>query len=115
MSRKIEARHWPNPWLEFEDSNGYGWAQPDFVCQRSDGLLIVVEIKLTETLDLRQELEDLYLPLCCAAFGPVAAVGLGLFRHAISDIPDNQTVPEFRDLLSYPPLETGQVLFHQRL
>lgn len=49
-------------WFEFEDVNGHGWCQPDFVKIERDRV-IVLELKHTWTEDGQVELNKLYLPV----------------------------------------------------
>jgi hypothetical protein len=49
-------------WIHFRDSNGNGFAQPDFVLQYDD-LTIILDAKLTHTPLARPQLEKLYKPL----------------------------------------------------
>ena len=50
------------PWIEFEDVNGKGFAQPDGILLMG-GLAVVNEVKLTHTDLAFEELELLYGPL----------------------------------------------------
>jgi hypothetical protein len=49
-------------WFEFEDANGLGWCQTDFILRRGD-LLVVLECKHTWTPDGFRQLHGLYLPV----------------------------------------------------
>lgn len=49
-------------WIEFEDSQGSGWACPDLYMIRDD-LVVCVESKLTQTKAAERQLLKLYLPL----------------------------------------------------
>lgn len=49
-------------WIEFEDENGPGYAQPDIFFVLSDRV-VLFECKLTETLRGHQQLRGLYGPL----------------------------------------------------
>jgi hypothetical protein len=51
-----------NPWFEFVDANGRGFAQPDFVL-RTKSEILLLECKLTDTLEAREQLQLLYTPL----------------------------------------------------
>ena len=58
----MEAQIFHNQWIEFEDSNGKGFAQPDsFLVLKSR--VICFECKLTETLAGYRQLTALYGPL----------------------------------------------------
>lgn len=56
----IGAKH--GQWFEFEDANGHGYAQADFV-MRSGAGVAVLEAKYTWTMDGHVQLERLYRPL----------------------------------------------------
>ncbi len=51
-----------HPWINFEDTNGFGRAQPDYIFWQKTKLL-VCEVKLSETDDAWRQLEKLYVPL----------------------------------------------------
>ena len=55
-------------WFEFEDVNGRGWCQPDFV-KVERNRVIVLELKHTWTEDGQIELEKLYLPVLRTLYG----------------------------------------------
>ena len=50
------------PWIRFEDSNGYGFAQPDYLVF-DNGRLWVVECKLSHVDVVEKQLCGLYGPL----------------------------------------------------
>lgn len=57
------AARWSfNPWFEFVDANGKGFAQPDFVL-RTKNEVLVVECKLTFTEEAFGQLQELYFPI----------------------------------------------------
>ena len=49
-------------WIEFEDQNGRGFAQPDFLFE-CDTRVVVLEAKYTWTPAGHEQLERLYIPL----------------------------------------------------
>lgn len=51
------------PWIEFFDSNGRGFAQPDFVVFGEGDDWLVLEAKLSQTQAAFAQLFDLYVPL----------------------------------------------------
>lgn len=55
-------------WIEFEDQNGRGWAQPDFIHQFGRKL-VVLEAKYSWVPEAIGQLELLYRPLCEAIWG----------------------------------------------
>lgn len=52
-----------NPWFEYMDANGKGFAQPDFLLPLKGGLLAILECKLTATPVGKEQLALLYMPL----------------------------------------------------
>lgn len=50
------------PWLEFEDANGKGYCQADFVLKLA-GAVVVLECKYTWTATGHVEMDTLYKPL----------------------------------------------------
>lgn len=50
-------------WIEFEDANGKGFAQPDFVVYGSGKKWRILEAKLSQTNVAFEQLFSLYLPL----------------------------------------------------
>lgn len=51
-----------NPWIEFVDAGGYGWARPDALVELREHVL-VIEVKLSHCLDGVEQLTRLYAPL----------------------------------------------------
>jgi hypothetical protein len=53
------------PWINFEDDNGEGWASPDFVLtpHGRESHRLLVDAKLTATWRAEAQLRGLYLPL----------------------------------------------------
>ena len=54
--------HAAGPWIHFEDRNGRGYAQPDFIVFESERWM-VLEAKLTQTPAAFAQLFHLYIPL----------------------------------------------------
>jgi hypothetical protein len=54
-------------WLEFCDSNGRGYCQPDILLKLSHQCLLILEAKYTWTWEGHQQLENLYRPVVRAA------------------------------------------------
>lgn len=50
------------PWFEFEDVNGAGYCQPDFIRMSNAGI-DVLECKYTWTMEAYKQLEGLYCPV----------------------------------------------------
>ena len=55
-------------WIEYQDVNGLGYAQPDVFLLREDEILLL-EIKLTQTMNGWSQMEDLYEPLLHYIYG----------------------------------------------
>lgn len=49
-------------WIMFADENGLGWARPDIYVLLSD-VVLLIECKLTQSMDADVQLLTLYLPL----------------------------------------------------
>ena len=64
-------------WISFEDANGKGFAQPDFVLEHKEHI-IVVETKLTETENGYRQLNHLYAPLLGVIYSPKEVFGIQL-------------------------------------
>lgn len=94
MKRSTASSDWlpiRGPWIEFEDANGYGLAQPDFVLL--DGLesperMILVEAKLTQVPQAAFELDHLYAPLCLDLWEPSTLWRVEAFHHAAGPVLD---------------------------
>lgn len=57
------ASHFIGPWIRYEDDNGFGYAQPDYIGILNNGVGLIVEAKRTRCADAREQLVRLYLPL----------------------------------------------------
>ena len=74
-------------WLRYEDANGRGWAQPDHFVLLDDRLLLL-ECKLSQTLDAWHQLEAIYAPLLRWIFGrPVVTIGVFRFLVSAPELP----------------------------
>jgi hypothetical protein len=63
-----------NPWYQFGDRNGGGYAQPDFVL-RTKTAVLVLECKLTDTREAYDQLRGLYFPILEHVYGlPVSGI-----------------------------------------
>lgn len=58
----LRGQFHPGQWIEFEDSKGLGYAQPDFYIVNSGGVLLL-ECKLSQTDTAWDQLYGLYKPL----------------------------------------------------
>ena len=68
-------------WFEFEDRNGHGWCQVDFLMPWG-GRAVVLEAKYTWTEDGHRELDGLYLPVVESA-GWQRPIGIVISRNLI--------------------------------
>jgi len=62
LKREIPYEIIAEQWIEYEDANGSGFAQPDFYFI-TDYCLIVLEAKLTQKIQGRLQIDELYRPL----------------------------------------------------
>lgn len=95
LARALGSAAEHGPWINFQDKNGPGWAQPDFLIEFpfSDAILIL-ESKYTWVREAYSQIEQLYKPLIQhiynkPAFGIVVAKVL---------TPDCRQLPIFRSL-----------------
>ena len=95
-------------WISYGDANGYGYAQPDAYLLAGD-MVLLMEIKLTQTDTAEQQLEDLYRPLLRHIYGqPVVCLQIcKTLRYVPQDLVEG---PE--DLLARP--EPGCFTWHYR-
>jgi len=56
-------------WFEFSDANGHGWCQTDLLLRSPCGGWVVLECKLTDVEQGRDQVRQLYLPVVGAALG----------------------------------------------
>lgn len=76
--RGLEFEH--GPWIEFEDSHGRGFAQPDFLVF-GEGHWTLLEAKLSQTPTAFAQLFGLYLPLLCLLHPQVQIVPVQVCRN----------------------------------
>lgn len=62
LAKALGAKAHHGPWFEFQDANGHGWCQPDFLLEIAGGLLIL-EVKLSLRLEAQAQIEELYQPV----------------------------------------------------
>ena len=79
-------------WIEFEDENGHGLAQPDILF-RHNGALVILECKLTWTPKGHTQISQLYAPLL-RSMGATKIKELVICKNLVPDIP----FPVFTDL-----------------
>ena len=72
--------HAAGPWLRFEDRNGVGYAQPDFVVITENEWL-VLEAKLTQTSAAFAQLFRLYIPLLSCLHPDSEFAGIQVCRN----------------------------------
>jgi hypothetical protein len=73
------------PWLEYVDSAGRGFAQPDFVIKLG-GALVVLECKYTWTPEGHTQVERLYKPLLERLEG-LPVVGVQVCKKLLPGMP----------------------------
>jgi hypothetical protein len=95
-------------WLRFEDSNGPGWAQPDFFFLEPDGTRIVlIEAKLSETPAGWEQLDLLYRPLLQKLF-PAAEI---LSVQACQNLARGRDAERYPVVTELKEIQSG-VVFH---
>lgn len=67
-------------WIEFEDRNGAGFCQPDFLLNFRPRCMVMLECKLSWTFDAVEQLDNLYRPVVEKVFG-VPAVGVVVTKN----------------------------------
>ena len=72
-------------WFEFEDKNGHGYCQVDFLI-RGEGEVFVLELKHTWNEGAHVELEKLYLPVVGEALGQ-APLGVVVVKRLVPWMP----------------------------
>lgn len=77
VAKQLTGKGVAGQWFEFEDDNGHGYCQIDFLLEEEKAVL---EVKLTEVEAARQELTDLYLPVLRHIYGPNVR-GIVVARH----------------------------------
>ena len=80
LAATVGGEYLDDPWIEFEDFSGPGFARPDGIFVHGD-TAIVIECKLTECERAFEELRSLYLPLVREALD-TEAVGVQVFKYA---------------------------------
>lgn len=77
VAKQLKGQGVAGQWFEFEDDNGHGYCQVDFLLKEEKAVL---EVKLTEVEAARQELRDLYIPVLRYIYGPLVR-GVVVARH----------------------------------
>lgn len=89
--------HLVGPWIKYEDANGIGYAQPDYVGLLNNGVAIIVEAKRTRCADARDQLVKLYQPLCAMLFPAVrfwVLIATSKYWQGAEDLPRVSTPAE---------------------
>lgn len=68
-------------WWEFEDAQGHGYCQTDFLLELAQGS-VILEVKYTWVPEGHQQIEGLYGPVVAAALGK-PAVGLVVAKRLV--------------------------------
>ncbi len=88
-------KHLPGLWIEFEDENGKGYAQPDHLVVGPQDILIF-ECKLSWTPLASEELQTLYAPLVSELFSGKRLYLIEAFQHPNGFI--GETVHYFEEI-----------------
>ena len=83
-------------WFEFEDKNGPGLCQTDFLS--SGAPIVVLETKYTWTEDGHVELEKLYLPIVEAVWGG-SPVGIVVSKNLTPRVPSRSICASFEEAI----------------
>ena len=94
-------------WFEFEDLNGPGVCQADFLIRGSNDVWAVLEAKYSWTQAGHVELERLYCPVVTAALGPCK--GVLVCRNLL---PEARGIPTFASLVEAVESDRPRVVFH---
>jgi hypothetical protein len=84
-------------WFEFEDSNGLGMCQTDFLVLRA-GVIGIVEVKYTWTPEAEDQIERLYKPVVSAALG-LPVCGLVICKNLTREVPADTVFETFGEAL----------------
>jgi len=94
-------------WFEFEDRNGHGHCQPDFVLSFASEL-VVLECKLTWVPAGHTQIEQLYQPVL-ESLSAKRVLGVVVCKNLLPDMP----VPVFGDLASaIAGARNGRAVWH---
>ena len=85
-------------WFEYRGIDGPGWCQTDLLLE-SERRVVVVEIKLTDLLAARLQLNSLYLPVLRAAFPEKSIHAIIALRHVTNVPEDVQIHDKFSEAL----------------
>lgn len=92
-------------WIQFEDSNGPGWACPDFVCVPTgrEKHRLILDAKLSATWRAEDQLCGLYLPLLRVIEPDVKWSVIQVAKNAMGL---RTPILSIEDVLALPPGET---------
>lgn len=80
-----------NTWFEFEDMNGFGYCQPDFLIYLPDSSIIILEAKYTYTPAGDEELKQLYSPIVQEYYSPPSIHLAQVFHNFSAPLPSPYT------------------------
>lgn len=85
-------------WIEYEDTNGYGYCQPDyyFIC---NGFIILAECKLTYTEQAFNQMTQLYMPVLKHIY-KVPVIPVQVFKNLRCHLPN--MVRDITDIYDKP-------------
>src|SRR5215469_10687813 len=86
-------------WFEFQDKNGFGLCQPDFLIE-TEGTVWIVEVKLSWCREAATQLEDLYIPVVEKAL-KVPARGMIICKTLRRGTPKTHVLPNLEAVLQH--------------
>lgn len=90
-----QAKH--GPWLEYLDSSGLHWCQPDYLWMQPPA--VVFECKLSWTMVGHLQIEELYAPIV-EHLWKVPVLGIVVSRHLTKDTPRDWICPDLESALA---------------
>jgi hypothetical protein len=102
LEKKFKGEILYQPWLNFADANGEGWARPDFLLTPvgRERHRIILDAKLTATTRAEAQVRGLYLPLFRALLRDSEFTTL---QVALNPAGMRTKVLTLEDVLSLPP------------
>ena len=89
-----------NPWYEYLDANGPGWASPD-ILTKYRGHVVVLECKLTDIAAAEAQLQELYFPIVELVYG-LPAKGIVVVRSLVTRPDPSRVVTSLAAALAAP-------------
>jgi len=92
-------------WFEFQDKNGFGLCQPDVLIE-TDGVVWLVEIKLSWCKEAATQLKELYIPVVEKAL-KVPARGMIICKTLRRTTPKHLVVDSLEKALTFQSMPIG--------